>query len=98
MIGYTGTNFFKYPEPLEILESILGWLCVCPDLDIVFVVHDWYPSKNEKLLYQTAFHVKNGVIKVVDEAEAEKLYKEYHEKYPYDMEEVERWLRDLCAN
>ena len=98
VIGYTGTNFFKYPEPLEILESILGWLCVCPDLDIVFVVHDWYPSKIEDLFYQTAFHVKNGVIKVVDEAEAEKLYKEYHEKYPYDMEEVERWLRDLCAN
>ena len=34
-----------------------GWLCVCPDLDIVFVVYDWYPSKNEKLLYQTALLV-----------------------------------------
>lgn len=76
----------------------MGWLCVCPDLDIVFVVYDWYPSKNEKLLYQTAFHVKNGAVKVVDASEAEKLYKEYHEKYPYDMEEVERWLRDLYEN
>lgn len=75
-----------------------GWLCVCPDLDIVFVVYDWYPSKNEKLLYQTAFHVKNGAVKVVGASEAEKLYKEYHEKYPYDMEEVERWLRDLYEN
>ena len=32
---------------------------------------------------------------MVGASEAEKLYKEYHEKYPYDMEEVERWLRDL---
>ena len=76
----------------------MGWLCVCPDLDIVFVVYDWYPSKNEKLLYQTAFHVKNGAVKVVGASEAEKLYKEYNEKYPYDMEEVERWLRDLYEN
>ena len=58
----------------------MGWLCVCPDLDIVFVVYDWYPSKNEKLLYQTAFHVKNGAVKVVGASEAEKLYKEYQRK------------------
>ena len=80
------------------MEGVLGWLCVCPDLDIVFVVYDWYPSKNEKLLYKTAFHVKNGAVKVVGASEAEMLYKEYHEKYPYDMEEVERWLRDLYEN
>jgi hypothetical protein len=42
--------------------------------------------------------VKNGAVKVVGASEAEKLYKEYHEKYPYDMEEVERWLRDLYEN
>lgn len=80
------------------MEGVLGWLCVCPDLDIVFVVYDWYPSKNEKLLYQTAFHVKNGAVKVVGASEAEKLYKEYYEKDPYDMEEIEHWLRDLYEN
>lgn len=42
--------------------------------------------------------MKDGVVKVVGASEAEKLYKEYYEKDPYDMEEIEHWLRDLYEN
>lgn len=90
-IGYTGTGY-KYPDIIEILEDILEWYCTCSDLDMVFIMHDYYPDDMAHLNFEYAFHVKDRVIKMVDSYDAEKLYKEYNEKYPIDLKEVEKWI------
>lgn len=90
-VGYTGTGY-RYPDIMEIFGDILEWYCTCPDLDIVFIMHDYYPDNIAHLNFEYAFHVKDRVLKMVDSHEAEKLYKEYHKKYPIDLKEVEEWI------
>ena len=91
VIGYTGTGY-KYPDIMEILGDLLEWYCSCPNLDAVFVMHDYYPDDVEHLNFEYAFHIKDRVIKMTGSYEAEKLYKEYHKKYPIDLKEVEEWI------
>lgn len=91
VLGYTGTGY-KYPDIMEIFEDIVEWYCACPGLDIVFIMHDYYPDDMEHLNFEYTFHVKDRVIKMVDSYDAEKLYKEYNEKYPIDLKDVEEWI------
>nr|WP_317378396.1 hypothetical protein [uncultured Faecalimonas sp.] len=90
-VGYTGTGY-RYPDIMEILGDVLEWYCTCPDLDVVFIMHDYYPDDMAHLNFEYAFHVKDKVIKMTDSYEAEKLYKEYHKKYPIDLKGAEEWI------
>ncbi len=92
VIGHTGTGGYRYPDIMEIFGDILEWYCTCSDLDVVFVMHDYYPDNITHLNSEYAFHVKDSVFKMVDSYEAKKLYKEYNEKYPIDLKEVEEWI------
>lgn len=91
-IKYKGENYVISQHIMEILGDVLEWYCACPDLDMVFVMHDYYPDDVEHLDFQYAFHIKDRVIKMVNSYDAEKLYKEYNEKYPIDLKDVEEWI------
>lgn len=91
VIGYTGIGD-KYPDSLKILGDIVKWYCSCPDMDMVFIMHDYYPDDMKTLNFQYGFCVKDRVIRMVDSKEAERLYQEYNQKYPIDLKETEEWI------
>lgn len=95
VIGYIGNIIYSDPDPIELLGSLLNWSFLCEDLDIVLILHDFYPSSMENLTFATGYQLRNGVIKVLNETDAETLYQEYSERYPFDMSETMRLLRYL---
>lgn len=95
VIGYTGNVIYSEPEPVELLGSLMNWSFLCEDLDIVLILHDFYPSSIEHLTFATGYQLRNGTIRVLNETDAEILYQEYNERYPFDTSETERLLRYL---
>lgn len=91
-VGISRTSAIKYPEYYEFLPELVIWSAFCPDLDAVYVMHDFIPvfSVDGKLDFSFAFLLRdNKIIYIGDEAEVKRLYEEYHKKYPCDTSEVE---------
>lgn len=91
-VGISRTSAIKYPEYYEFLPELVAWMAVCPDLDALYVMHDYIPVYNvdAELNFSFAFLLKEKKIKYTeDEKEIRKLYEEYHEKYPCDTSETE---------
>ena len=79
-------------EDNEFLLELVVWSALCPDLDAVYVMHDFIPVYNEdaELSFTFAFLLKDNKITCIkDEKEVKRLYEEYHAKYPCDTSEVE---------
>ena len=91
-VGISRTSGIKYPEYYEFLPELVVWSALCPDLDAVYVMHDFIPVYNEdaELSFTFAFLLKDNKITCIkDEGEVKRLYEEYHAKYPCDTSEVE---------
>lgn len=95
VIGYTGNVIYSEPQPVELLGSLMNWRFLCEGLDIVLILHDFCPTGMDNLTFATGYQLRNGVIKVLNETDAEALYQEYNERYPFDISETERLLRYL---
>ena len=91
-VGISRTSSIKYPEYYEFLPELVIWMAVCPDIDTVYVMHDFVPvfEIDGELSFSFAFLLKdNKITYIEDEKEVKRLYGEYHEKYPCDTSEVE---------
>ena len=91
-VGISRTSGIKYPEYYEFLPELVVWSALCPDLDAVYVMHDFIPVYyiEAELSFTFAFLLKDNKIKYIeDEEEVKRLYEEYHAKYPCDTSEVE---------
>lgn len=91
-VGIPRTSAIKYPEYYEFLPELAVWMAVCPDLDAVYVMHDFPPVvfESEKLDFTFAFRLKdNKITYIKDKEEVKSLYEEYHKKYPCDTSEAE---------
>ena len=91
-VGISRISRIKYPEYYEFLPELAVWMAVCPDLDAVYVMHDFSPVDNidAELSFTFAFLLKDNKITCIkDKKEVKRLYEEYHEKYPCDTSEVE---------
>lgn len=93
VLGYTGNAIYTEPQPIELLGNLLKWMFLCKDLDIVLILHDFCPTGMDNLTFARGYQLRNGVIKILNETDAEALYQEYNERYPFDTSEVDRLLR-----
>lgn len=101
-VGCSDTSSIKYPEDSQFLIELILWMAVCPDIDVLYVLHD-YPSvywEEGELNFSYAFLLRDNKIKNFrEEEEIKKLYEEYHKKYPCDTSETEdminSWFNDV---
>lgn len=91
-VGISRTSAIKYPEYYEFLPELVIWSASCPELDAVYVMHDFVPvySDDGELDFSFAFLLRDNKITYIDDEEkVKRLYEEYHKKYPCDTSEVE---------
>lgn len=103
-VGCSDSSKIKYPEYFEFLPEFVIWMTVCPDMDVLYVMHDFFPvhglETERELNFEFAFLLKDHKITYIsDKQEVKRLYEEYHEKYPCDTSRVEdmmnSWYDDV---
>lgn len=96
-VGVSRTSAIKYPEYYEFLPELAVWMAVCPDLDVLYVLHEDAPRcslSGGGLNFPLAFLLKdNKITYIEDEEEVKRLYEEYHKKYPCDTKEIEEDMK-----
>lgn len=91
-VGCSAISAIKDPCYDEYIPEFIAWLALCPDMDVLYVMHDFVPVYYEdgELYFEFAFLLKDGKFTYIDDKEeVKRLYEEYHEKYPCDTSEVE---------
>lgn len=97
-VGCSDISAIEAPCHSELFPEFLIWMSACPDMDVLYVMHD-YPSvflDGGALGFPYGFLLKDHKITYIgDSREVERLYKEYNKKYPCDTFEVEEALNGL---
>ena len=86
-VGFTKVALIRNPQYYAFLTDLVIWKAWCPDLDVLFVMHD-NPSDKQKrgrMNFRYAFMIRGNRITYIKEAEeVERLYHIYNKEYPCD--------------
>ena len=103
-VGGSDISSIEYPEYYQLLLKFVSWIIMCPDMDVLYVMHDFFPVSvlevDRELYFRYGFLLKDRKITYIsDKQEVKRLYEEYHAKYPCDTSKVEdmmnSWYDDV---